>query len=154
MEPGTYVTYESLEALSKRALDAAKEALEYAYCPYSGFSVGAALFTADGTIISGANFENVAYGPSICAERAAVVRANAMGVRSFKGIAVIARGKDFDTTEVTAPCGTCRQVLWEIASIAHENLLVILSTTRADKILVTTIKELLPLAFGPANVAV
>jgi cytidine deaminase len=145
------ISYHVLDSLSKQALDEAEEAMEKAYNPYSRFYVGAALFTNDGTIISGSNVENAALGPTICAERAAVVRANAMGVRSFKGIAVIARGEDFDTTEVTAPCGVCRQVLYETSQISEADLVVVLSTTRKDKIIVTTIKELLPLAFGPAD---
>ncbi len=146
-----HVNYDALDSLSKKALDEAKEAMEKAYSPYSHFYVGAALFTDDGTVISGSNFENAAYGPTICAERSAVVRANAMGIRRFQGIAIIARGEDFDTTEVTAPCGVCRQVLYEVSQIWNTDLMVILSTTRKDKIITTTITELLPLAFGPAD---
>ena len=146
-----HVNYDALESLSKKALDEAKEAMEKAYNPYSHFYVGAALFTDDGAVISGSNFENAAYGPTICAERSAVVRANAMGIRRFKGIAIIARGEDFDTTEITAPCGICRQVLYEVSQIWNSDLMIILSTTRKDKIITTTITELLPLAFGPAD---
>src|SRR6266487_2787739 len=83
-----HVNYDALDSLSKKALDEAKEAMEKAYSPYSHFYVGAALFTDDGTVISGSNFENAAYGPTICAERSAVVRANAMGIRRFQGIAI------------------------------------------------------------------
>lgn len=68
-----------------------------------------------------------------------MVRANAMGVRNFKGIAIIARGENFDTTEVTAPCGVCRQVLFVASQISKIDLAVVLSTTRKDKIIVTTI---------------
>jgi len=145
------ISYDVLDSLSKKALDEAEEAMEKAYNPYSHFYVGAALFTDDGTVISGSNVENAALGPTICAERSAVVRANAMGIRSFRGIAIIARGEDFDTTEVTAPCGVCRQVLYETSQISNTDLVVVLSTTRKDKIVVTTIHELLPLAFGPAD---
>ncbi len=148
------ITYEQLDDLSRKALDEAEKVLENAYNPYSHFYVGAALFTEDGTIITGTNFENSSYGLTICAERAAVLRANAMGIRKFKGIAIIARGKDFDTTEVTAPCGSCRQVLYELSCISGNDLMVILSTTKKDKIIVTTISELLPLAFGPVDVGV
>jgi len=149
-----HINYSALDSLSKKALDEAEEAMEKAYNPYSHFYVGAALFTDDGTIISGSNFGNAAYGASICAERSAVVRANAMGIRRFRGIAIIARGEDFDTTEVTAPCGICRQVLYEVSQIWKTDLMVVLSTTRKDKIITTTITELLPLAFGPADLGI
>ncbi len=149
------VAYEDLDRLPKAALDDAEKALENAYNPYSHFYVGAALFTADGYNITGTNFENAAYGSTICAERAAVLRANAMGIRRyFTGIAIIARGEDFNTTEVTGPCGSCRQVLYELAQLSGGNLMVILSTTKKDKIIVTTIKELLPLAFGPVDLGI
>lgn len=147
-----YVKYEALDSLSRKALDEAEKAMETAYSPYSHFYVGAALFTNRGRVITGSNFGNAANGASICAERSAVVRANAMGIRCFKGIAIIARGEGFDTTEVTAPCGICRQVLYEVSQIGgNSDLMVILSTTRKDKIITTTIKKLLPLAFGPAD---
>ncbi len=122
-----------------------------AYNPYSHFYVGAALFTDDGTDIAGSNVENAALGPTICAERSAAVRANAMSVHSFSGTPIIARGEDFNTTEVTALYGVCRRVLYETSQISNADLVVILSTTRKDKIVVTTIKELLPLAFRPAD---
>src|SRR5438105_1972120 len=103
------VTYDSLSLIERKALEEASEAMEGAYNPYSRYYVGAALYSADGKIVSGSNVENAAY-TSICAERSAVVRANAMGLRLFQGIAVISRGEDFDTEEVVTPCGFCRQV--------------------------------------------
>lgn len=145
------VEYEQLTRLQRKALDAALEVLENSYNPYSHFYVGATLISTDGQLISGTNFENAAYGSTICAERSAVLRANAMGVRTFKGIAIICRGENFDTTEVTGPCGSCRQVLYEISQISECDLEVILSTTKKDKIVLTSIKELLPLAFGPID---
>src|SRR5436190_1594530 len=98
------VLYSLLDELSKKALNEAEKSLEGAYNPYSHFFVGAALFTKEGLIITGSNFENAAYGSVICAERSAVVRANAMGIRTFQGIGIIARGENFDATDVTAPC--------------------------------------------------
>lgn len=146
------IGYEQLSLEQRDALDEALKALEYAYNPYSHFFVGAALISVDGSIISGTNFENAAYGSTICAERAAVLRANSAGVRKFKSIAIIARKKDAVTTEVTAPCGACRQVLFEVSQISKCDLEVILSTTSKEYIVRTTISKLLPRAFGPDSV--
>ncbi|MDO8560850.1 MAG: cytidine deaminase [bacterium] len=148
------VKYEQLRLSQREALDAAQEVLKNSYNPYSHFYVGATLIAQNEQLVSGTNFENAAYGSTICAERSAVLRANAMGVRKFKGIAIIARGETFDTTEVTGPCGSCRQVLYEISQISGCDLQVILSTTQKDTIVLTTIRELLPLAFGPLDLGI
>ncbi len=145
--------YEGLNAGQKELLDEAARVMETAYNPYSGFFVGAALRLADGKIISGSNVENAAHG-SICAERSAIVRANAKGCRHFTAFAVIARGSDFDTSAVTAPCGACRQMLYEFAQLASENMEAILSTTKKDKIILTNIEELVPLGFGPRDLGI
>lgn len=148
-----YPNYQELTDLQRKALNAAEEVLKNSYNPYSNFFVGAALF-AEETIVSGTNFENAAYGSTICAERSATFRANAMGLRRFSGIAIIARGANFDTTEVTGPCGSCRQVLYELAQLSGTEFEVVLSTTKKDKVVIATIKELLPLGFGPLDLGI
>jgi cytidine deaminase len=92
----------------KTLIDAARQARERAFAPYSNFKVGAALETADGTIVTGCNIENSTYGLTVCAERVAVFKAVSEGHRAFTRIAVVA-----DTQEPTPPCGPCRQILWE-----------------------------------------
>jgi len=89
---------------------AARKARRQAHARYSGFKVGAALETADGTIITGCNIENATYGLTICAERVAMFKALSEGHRRFTRIAVVA-----DTDSPTPPCGPCRQILWEFA---------------------------------------
>jgi len=148
------VLYAELTPRQQRALLAAKKVLENAYNPYSHFYVGATLISDCGKLISGSNFENAAYGSTICAERSAVLHANALGIRKFSAIAIIARGENFDTTEVTGPCGSCRQVLYEVAQISGVELEVICATTKMDKIVIATIKELLPLGFGPVDLGI
>ena len=91
-------------------LKVAQEAAKFAYAPYSGFPVGAALECEDGTIFTGCNVENAAYGECICAERTAVVKAVSEGYTSFRRIAVFGTGKTF-----CMPCGACRQVLSEFS---------------------------------------
>jgi cytidine deaminase len=93
---------------SDRLVTAAREARDRAIATYSDFRVGAALETADGTIVTGCNIENASYGLTICAERVAMFKALSEGHRAFVRIAVVA-----DTVEPTPPCGACRQILWE-----------------------------------------
>ena len=149
------IQYEELDPYLQVALDEAMRALKNAYNPYSKFYVGACLLSMDRKrYVTGTNFENAAYSSTICAERTAVVNANTQGIRHFKSIAIIARGENFDTTEVTGPCGSCRQVLYEVSQISNCDLEIILSTTKKDKIVVTSIKELLPLGFGPSDLGI
>ena len=89
-------------------IDAARRAREHAHAAYSRFKVGAALETADGTIITGCNVENATYGLTICAERVAMFKAISEGHRAFRRVVVVA-----DTVAPTPPCGACRQILWE-----------------------------------------
>lgn len=91
-----------------RLIDAARIAQQRAYAPYSHYRVGAALLTADGTIVTGGNVENSAFPATICAERSAVVKAISDGQREFVAVVVFTRDGGW-------PCGTCRQVLHEFA---------------------------------------
>ena len=107
-----------------RALIAAgRRARRHAHAAYSGFKVGAALETADGTIITGCNVENATYGLTICAERVAMFKALSEGHRRFTRVAVVA-----DTTAPTPPCGPCRQILWEFGG----DLEVIMANLRRE----------------------
>lgn len=145
------INYNELSDIQKKLVDEAAIAMETAYNPYSNFYVGAALLTHDDMIITGSNVENSAYGSSICAERSALLRANIMGNRTFQSLAVIGRGDTFDAMEPTAPCGSCRQMIFEASQLGGNDIEIILSNTKKDKIIVTSIIELLPLAFGPKD---
>jgi len=92
--------------------DAAIQAAEHSYSPYSHFRVGAALLCKDGTIITGANIENRSFGLTICAERNAVGTALASGRKDFVALAVAAP----DSGYPVSPCGACRQGLSEFLS--------------------------------------
>ena len=119
----------------------AAAARERAYCPYSGFAVGAAVLTAAGHVFPGCNVENAAYSATICAERAALLGAYAAGEREIVALAVIA-----DTPGPVSPCGTCRQVIHELAP----GCTVVLANTRGDMRLITP-QELLPGGFMPTD---
>lgn len=96
----------SMEELAQAAVDAAQQA----YAPYSGFRVGAALLLESGEVVTGANVENVSYGLTICAERSALVRAVAMyGPTIRVAAAAVVNLNDAPSP----PCGACRQVLAE-----------------------------------------
>ncbi|HIZ17375.1 MAG TPA: cytidine deaminase [Firmicutes bacterium] len=117
-------------------LKTAYEAMEQAYAPYSGVKVGAALLTYSGEVYTGSNVENASYGASICAERAAVLKAVNAGYTSFTAIAVVSNLSGY-----TYPCGICRQVLTEFV----DDMDIILSDGSHIKIL--RLKELFPYAF-------
>ena len=116
--------------------------LDRAYVPYSRFPVGAALLCADGTVFTGCNVENAAYGSTICAERTALVKAVSEGHRDdFVRLAVVGRGDDY-----CWPCGACRQMLFEFAP----DLTVLVA--RGDHQFVTLpLRERLPHGFGPSS---
>lgn len=96
----------------EKLINLAKEAMERAYAPYSGFLVGAALLCSDGSVYQGCNIENAAYSPTNCAERTAFFKAVSDGHRDFAAIAICG-GKGGVVTKKTTPCGVCRQVMGE-----------------------------------------
>ena len=118
------------------------------YVPYSGFAVGAGLLAGSGEIYGGCNIENAAYTPTNCAERTAFFRAVSEGEREFSAIAIAGGPAGQEPADYCAPCGVCRQVMMEFCD--PETFQVILATGK-DHYDVFTLKELLPLGFGPAN---
>ena len=122
-------------------------AREFAYAPYSNFCVGAALLTKSGKIYTGCNVENAGYSATNCAERTALFKAVSEGVREFDAIAIVGSKVGETNTLVTGPCGVCRQALYEFGG---PELTVIMARSEDDYI-VTTLGDLLPYGFGPAN---
>jgi cytidine deaminase len=127
----------SLRELTRLARLARRGAL----APYSKFKVGAALRAEDGEIVTGCNIENASYGLTICAERVAVFKALSEGLRRFDAIAIVA-----GSPRPTAPCGPCRQVLWEMCG----DIWVHMASSRGGS-LTYRLSDLLPLPFDRRN---
>lgn len=122
------------QAVRKKLVEEALAARENAYVPHSGYPVGAALLTSDGTVFRGVNVENASYGLAICAERSAIAAAVTDGHRVFQAIAIA-------TENGGSPCGACRQVLAEF----NPDLPVLLvSSQQPDRIVEKDMSTLLP----------
>ncbi|NLI69677.1 MAG: cytidine deaminase [Firmicutes bacterium] len=121
----------------------AEKARAGAYAPYSGFAVGAALLAEDGQIFAGANLENASSSLTICAERVAVFTAVSAGYYNFLALAVTA-----DSPEPVFPCGSCRQVLWELAGDIQ-----IIAANLEHKIIITPLSNILPHPFVTTKIS-
>ena len=135
------------KAMVERLIGIAIRQLDFSYAPYSGFKVGAALLTKNGEIYTGCNIEDAAYTPTNCAERSAFFKAVSEGVREFQTICIVG-GKDGVLTEYAAPCGVCRQVMMEFCDPETFRIILAVDQENYD---IFTLKELLPLGFGPSN---
>ena len=134
---------------NRELIRSALEAMKKAYTPYSDYKVGAALLTKSGKVYQGCNIENAAYTPTNCAERTSFFRAVFDGEREFDLICV-AGGKHGEPVDYAAPCGVCRQVMMEFCD--PETFRIILAVDE-DHYSEYLLKELLPLGFGPGNLA-
>ena len=121
---------------------AALEARDRAYTPYSHYTVGAALLTAEGDIYQGGNIENASYGATNCAERTAIFKAVSEGRRRFRAIAIAGGMEGQEPVDYAYPCGICRQVMKEFAPE-----LEVICLNKDGQELALPLKELLPHGF-------
>ena len=140
-------------------IDRARRAAVHAHAPYSRFAVGAALLMSDGSVVTGANVENASYGLSLCAETVAIATASASGrLAEIVAVAVIGGAMDADGlptgTAPVSPCGRCRQVINEAAQMAGRDLPVHCGAAEGDAVHTYRLSELLPNAFGPADLGI
>ena len=126
----------------EQLVNLAKEAMQKAYAPYSGFFVGAALLCADDTVYQGCNIENAAFGPTNCAERTAFFKAVYDGHRDFKAIAICG-GKGGQITGLFPPCGVCRQVMREFC---RDDFMIYMVNEKGFE--AATLAQLLPFSFS------
>ena len=132
------------EADIDRLFRAAKAARSVAYAPYSGFKVGAAVLSEDGSVFAGCNVENAAYPQGACAEAGAICAMALSGQRRIRAALVLGEGE-----ALTTPCGGCRQKLREFAAPDATILIAGPQGLRAR----FTLEALLPASFGPDNLA-
>ena len=136
----------------EQLIQAARDAARNAHAPYSNFAVGAALLLTDGSVVTGTNFENASYGLSLCAETVALATVNAQGrFRDVVAIGVIGGRMGHADTSPVSPCGRCRQVINEAAQLGGRDLPVYCGGAAGDTIAEYRLSELLPHAFGPAD---
>jgi cytidine deaminase len=136
----------------------ARRAALRAYAPYSRFSVGCAIESVDGEVAIGANMENACYRLGICAEIAALTAAQqAFGIDRIARIAVagghIGADGELAGANVVTPCGGCRQAILEAAQVSGRDLEILSASGDGRATNAHRISELLPLGFGPANLA-
>ena len=132
----------------EQLIDLARQAAKRAYAPYSNFQVGCAVESINGEVATGANMENACYRLGICAEQRALAAAQQkFGLDKIARIAV-AGGSG---STVCTPCGGCRQAILEAAHLSGRNLEILCSSGDGSAVELHTIDELIPVAFGPAN---
>lgn len=139
-------------------IDAARAAAAHAHAPYSRFGVGAAVLLSDGSIITGSNFENASYGLSLCGETVALAKANSEGrFRDIVAIGVIGgmiENGALVGSAAVRPCGRCRQILNEAAQMGGGDIAVHCASADGATIETHLVSELLPHAFGPADLGI
>ena len=138
---------------------AARAAARHAHAPYSRFAVGAAVLLTDGSVVRGANVENASYGLSLCAETVAIATVAAQGrLREVVAVGVIGGAMDgagrATGSDPVRPCGRCRQVLNEAAQLGGRDLAVHCAGAQGDAVVSYRLSELLPDAFGPADLGI
>ena len=138
-------------------IEKARTAALRAYAPYSGFSVGCAIESVDGEVVTGANMENACYRLGLCAEQSALTAAqHAFGLDKVARIAVAGgdgSGGALAGDGVCTPCGGCRQAILEAAQMSGRDIVILCANGDASKVERHAISTLIPHGFGPANLA-
>ena len=136
---------------------AARAAALKAYAPYSRFSVGCAVESVDGTVVTGANMENACYRLGVCAELAALTAAqSAFGIDKVTRIAVAGgdgSGIELSGSSPVTPCGGCRQAILEAAQLSSQDIEIICVSGDGTRFETHRISALIPHGFGRASLA-
>mgnify|MGYP000297360967 CR=1 FL=1 len=143
--------YDSIDELSdidRNLMEAAIEATNTSYAPYSKFKVGAALLMEDDSIIIGSNQENAAYPSGMCAERVAIWKAGSdFPNKKIKMIAITAISSNKSVDKPVGPCGACRQTLLEYEINQDEPMEVLFMGEVGKVVKAESITSLLPFSF-------
>ncbi len=138
-------------------IEKARAAALRAYAPYSRFSVGCAIESVDGEVVTGANMENACYRLGLCAEQSALTAAqHAFGLDKVARIAVAGgdgAGASLGGDQVCTPCGGCRQAILEAAQLSGRDIEIICANGDGSRLERHRISSLIPNGFGPANLA-
>lgn len=138
-------------------IKAARSAALKAYAPYSGYSVGCAILSTEGELVTGANMENACYRLGICAEQSALTTAqHAFGLARIARIAVAGgngSGEALIGDQSVTPCGGCRQALLEASHLAGRDFEILCASGDGTKVKRLTLSTLIPHGFGPASLS-
>jgi cytidine deaminase len=136
---------------------AARTAALKAYAPYSRFSVGCAIESVDGQVVTGANMENACYRLGLCAEQSALTAAqHAFGLDKVARVAVAGgdgSGAVLIGEHAVTPCGGCRQAIYEASCLSGSDIEIICSNGDGSEVERHLISALIPRGFGPANLS-
>jgi cytidine deaminase len=139
----------------EQLIAAARQSALDAYAPYSGFTVGCAIESVDGRVVTGVNIENACYRLGVCAEQSALSAAQlAFGLANVARIAVAGgdgSGESLTGNIVCTPCGGCRQAIFEASCLAGRDIEIICSSGDGTTIERHMLSTLIPHGFGPAN---
>jgi len=143
-------TYANLNAEDQKLIDAAEAALERAYNPYSKIYIGTAVLDASGKITAAANIATASSTSNLCAERAVIATANALGFRNSIKLAIIVGGDGAGSMAKNPvnPCGVCLQFLSEVPVMSGEDLEIISSNADKTKIEISSVAEFLPFPYA------
>ena len=141
-------SFQDLKSSDKMLLERSVEARNNAYAPYSNFQVGAALELENGEIVTGNNQENASYPSGLCAERVAVFYAGAKFPNiAIKTLAISVISKNIEVLEPAAPCGNCRQSLFEYEYRQKSPIRILMMGAKGKVVECPSIADILPLGF-------
>ena len=139
----------------EQLIAAARDAALEGYAPYSRFSVGCAIESVDGEVVTGVNVENACYRLGVCAEQSALSAAHlAFGLQNVARIAVGGGDGSSETLAgdiICTPCGGCRQAIYEASCLSGRDIEIICSNGNGSAVERRSISTLIPNGFGPAN---
>lgn len=151
----TYTLFDDINDLTvddAKLLQQARQLTEIAYAPYSNFHVACVAKLSNGHIVAGTNQENASFPVGICAERSLLATVGTLYPNEIiETIAITYKPLNKESNTPISPCGMCRQSLAEYENRVHHPIKLILAGMSGNIYAIDTVKHLLPLAFGGAD---